>query len=537
MREWLGAMVTGGIFDYDPAHRTYSLPPEHAACLTDGPMNLAPMAALQHAPRQARAPSRASVPRGRRRALRRVPARVHRRDGRHQPRHVRRACSSTRTSRWSPGSSSGSRRASRVADVACGTGPRARAAGARVPRRRPSSATTSTTERSRGRAPRRRARGSPTCASRSATPRGSTVDEPFDVVFVFDAVHDQVDPQAVLARIHAALAAGGVVRHEGAARRRHPRGQHRQPDGADPLLACSTLHCMTVSLAHGGAGIGTMFGEQARPPRCSPTPASSTSRCIPRPATRLTRSTWLGGEPSLMWSRRLAVGAIVAQLACLAGWVFAGVIERHGYSVTSDDISDLGALTAHHPAIVLVTCGVSGAVTIVFSLVALRPELGLGAWLVALSLAGLDDLSDAFFRLDCRAADNGCSIATATASWHGKVHLAAAVVAALATVRRPLRARAPDARHRAMARPRAPDPHLRCHRRAPCDRERRPHRHSCPGVGATHRRGDRPARRRGARREGAAAPVPAPSRDQENAGVLPGGNEMSNAFNVNDTST
>ncbi len=30
-----------------------------------------------------------------------------------------------------------------------------------------------------------------------------------------------------------------------------------------PLLyACSTLHCMTVSLAHDGAGIGTVFGEQ-----------------------------------------------------------------------------------------------------------------------------------------------------------------------------------------------------------------------------------------------------------------------------------
>ena len=28
-----------------------------------------------------------------------------------------------------------------------------------------------------------------------------------------------------------------------------------------------------------------------------------------------------------------------------------------------------------------------------------------------------------------------------------------------------------------------------------------------------------------------------PPRDQENAGVLPGGKEMSNAFNVNDTST
>ena len=46
VREWLGAMVTGGVFDYDPATATYTLPPAHAAALTDGPMNLAPMAAL-----------------------------------------------------------------------------------------------------------------------------------------------------------------------------------------------------------------------------------------------------------------------------------------------------------------------------------------------------------------------------------------------------------------------------------------------------------------------------------------------------------
>ena len=46
VREWLGSMVTGSIFDYDPATVTYTLPVSHAAMLTDGPMNLAPMAAL-----------------------------------------------------------------------------------------------------------------------------------------------------------------------------------------------------------------------------------------------------------------------------------------------------------------------------------------------------------------------------------------------------------------------------------------------------------------------------------------------------------
>jgi SAM-dependent methyltransferase len=39
---------------------------------------------------------------------------------------------------------------------------------------------------------------------------GLSVEEPFDVVFVFDAIHDQVDPAAVLERIHADLAPGGT---------------------------------------------------------------------------------------------------------------------------------------------------------------------------------------------------------------------------------------------------------------------------------------------------------------------------------------
>ncbi len=34
VREWLGAMVTGGIIQYDPAMKTYLLPAEHAALLT-----------------------------------------------------------------------------------------------------------------------------------------------------------------------------------------------------------------------------------------------------------------------------------------------------------------------------------------------------------------------------------------------------------------------------------------------------------------------------------------------------------------------
>src|SRR2546423_2854555 len=46
VREWLAAMVTGGIFEYDPTTKTYSLPPAEAAVLTGGPLPLSTMAPL-----------------------------------------------------------------------------------------------------------------------------------------------------------------------------------------------------------------------------------------------------------------------------------------------------------------------------------------------------------------------------------------------------------------------------------------------------------------------------------------------------------
>ena len=125
--------------------------------------------------------------------------------------------------------------------------------------------------------------------------------------------------------------------------------------------------------------------------------------------------------------------AIVAQVVFVGGWLVLGAVEGHDYSPLRHDISDLAALTAHHATADRLTLFVSGALTVGVAL-ALRRRLGNGALLVALSLPGLDGLSDAFFRVDCRAADAGCSISDATSSWHGKVHVAVFFVAALATV-------------------------------------------------------------------------------------------------------
>jgi hypothetical protein len=137
----------------------------------------------------------------------------------------------------------------------------------------------------------------------------------------------------------------------------------------------------------------------------------------------------------------LAWGAIAGQAVFVAGWLVVGALERRGYSVARDDISDLSALTARYPWDDLATVGIAGLTTIAFAIWALRPALTvsrhgspIGAWLVALSLPGLDNLGDVFFRLDCRAADAGCTASQATASWHGTAHIVVASIAAVATI-------------------------------------------------------------------------------------------------------
>lgn len=133
---------------------------------------------------------------------------------------------------------------------------------------------------------------------------------------------------------------------------------------------------------------------------------------------------------------QIARAAVLAQLVFAAGWLVSGTIEDHGYRAMRHDISDLAALTAHHATPDRVTLGIAGSLTIAFAF-ALRHHLGNSALVVAFSLPGLDSLSDTFFRLDCRAADAGCSTSDAIASWHGKIHVGVFAVSALATIAAP----------------------------------------------------------------------------------------------------
>ena len=83
----------------------------------------------------------------------------------------------------------------------------------------------------------------------------------YDLITTFDAVHDQADPAAVLKGIADALKDDGVYLMQDIAGSSHVHKNMNHPIGPF-LYTVSTTHCMTVSLAQGGEGLGTMWGEE-----------------------------------------------------------------------------------------------------------------------------------------------------------------------------------------------------------------------------------------------------------------------------------
>jgi ubiquinone/menaquinone biosynthesis C-methylase UbiE len=87
------------------------------------------------------------------------------------------------------------------------------------------------------------------------------IKERFDLITVFDAVHDQAQPAAMLKGIYDALKPGAdlfCVDIQASSKLE----ENLENPLAPMLYSISTLHCMTVSLAYGGVGLGTVWGEQ-----------------------------------------------------------------------------------------------------------------------------------------------------------------------------------------------------------------------------------------------------------------------------------
>ena len=85
--------------------------------------------------------------------------------------------------------------------------------------------------------------------------------EAFDYVTTCDAVHDQARPLAMLQGIRRTLRSDGVYLMQDIQGSSHVHENLDHP-GAPLLYMISCMHCMTVSLAQGGDGLGAMWGEE-----------------------------------------------------------------------------------------------------------------------------------------------------------------------------------------------------------------------------------------------------------------------------------
>lgn len=83
----------------------------------------------------------------------------------------------------------------------------------------------------------------------------------FDFITAFDAIHDQARPDHVLAGIRRALKPDGVFLMQDIGASSNVAENKDHVIGT-LLYSLSCTHCMTVSLAQGGLGVGAMWGEQ-----------------------------------------------------------------------------------------------------------------------------------------------------------------------------------------------------------------------------------------------------------------------------------
>jgi 2-polyprenyl-3-methyl-5-hydroxy-6-metoxy-1,4-benzoquinol methylase len=260
VREWLGAMVTGGLVDYDAIAQTYALPAEHAAFLTQAatPNNLAVTAQF--------IPILAAIEE-------KILDCFYKGGGVPYSEYARFHAVMAEDSSQStvlalldhilplvPGLTEVLQRGIQVLDLGCGSG----RALHKLAETFPNSHFTGYDFSSEAIASANRAAQSQNLKNVQFEVRDAATwseRDRYDLITTFDAIHDQAHPDQVLRNICQALRPNGIYLMQDIQAATAVEGNLEHPI-APWLYTISCLHCMTVSLAYGGMGLGTMWGRE-----------------------------------------------------------------------------------------------------------------------------------------------------------------------------------------------------------------------------------------------------------------------------------
>lgn len=260
VREWLGALTVGGVVHYDPDDRTYSLPAEHAAVLTRaaGPDNLArttrfiPLLAQVESSVVEAFRNGGGVPYSEYVAFHDVMA--------EESGEVFDAALIDTILPLVDGIEERLGAGIDVADIGCGRGRAVNIMASEYPQSSfvgydfSDEAIVAAREEAA-------AIGLENVQFELLDVGQLDVSERFDFITAFDAIHDQAQPTQVLANIYRALRPGGrfLMVDIGASSLLEDNFEYPM---ATFLYTVSTMHCMAVSLALDGEGLGTVWGRQ-----------------------------------------------------------------------------------------------------------------------------------------------------------------------------------------------------------------------------------------------------------------------------------
>lgn len=260
VREWLGAMVTGGIVIYDPKQNTFFLPPEHAAWLT----------------RKA-APNNIAVTTQWLSVLGSVEDKIvdcFRRGGGVPYEDFNRfhevmADESRQTViiplldyliPLVPGLREKLEAGIEVLDIGCGSGFALIELAKEFPNSRFTGYDLSSEAIERGNS-KAGELGLKNLELKAKDVAQIDERQKYDLITTFDAVHDQAYPDKLLTNIFNALKDDGVYFMQDIAGSSHVHQNMDHPI-APFLYTISCMHCMTVSLSQNGKGLGAMWGKE-----------------------------------------------------------------------------------------------------------------------------------------------------------------------------------------------------------------------------------------------------------------------------------